>query len=58
MAVHAMDCSRKMRCWRGVYYANVTDDCSCCELFVGAEYGREGIQYILCGGDNPKKTDQ
>lgn len=37
-AVHVDGCPRRCRVWRGKSYANVMDDCSCCEYHIKTDY--------------------
>lgn len=58
LASHAMGCPRRMRNWKGISYANVTDDCIGCYCFVNVEYGKEEIKYVICNRDgNPRDED-
>jgi hypothetical protein len=46
-AIHADSCPITARVWRGKSYANVVDDCLCCDYLL--EVG-PNMNYIICGG--------
>jgi hypothetical protein len=52
-AIHIDYCPLEKRSWKGKPYANVVDDCSCCEFIAGVG---EDNEYIICGGEHKITT--
>lgn len=51
LALHVDACPKRIRVWKGISYANIIDDCLCCDhcLDVAPNMG-----YICCNGHVPK----
>jgi len=45
LALHVDYCPRRIRCWRGKFYANVIDDCFGCEYFLEIEYEQKECSF-------------
>lgn len=54
LAVHVDDCPIRARVWHGKPYANVRDDCYCCEHCLDASGG----EFIRCDGHLKNPTTQ
>lgn len=50
-ALHVDDCPISVRTWNGKSYANVIDDCTCCDFYV--QHNRKSV---VCRGKSAVKN--
>lgn len=59
LANHVDNCPIQARVWRGKPYANVIDDCWCCDYYLGEQHNKHGgMEFIYCNGHQRTKIEQ
>ena len=59
LANHVDNCPIQARVWKGKPYANVIDDCWCCDYYLGERHDEHGgMVFIYCNGHQRTKIEQ